>query len=360
MTLQCLRQARSSLCCIRIHLRLGTRLQSSYGFSLVSIHGSARLDTKTNKLLLVAIMSNVFLSGFDGTITASTYAVISSEFNAANTASWLTTSYLITSTAFQPLYGRFSDILGRRACFFTATITFLTGCLGCALARDVVFLNIMRALTGVGGGGLMTMGKSEILHEHLGHWLTWNIATIINSDLIPFRRRGMYQAVQNGSYGFGAICGASFGGAIVDSIGWRWCFLMQVPISLVALVLGHIVLKFPAKEGDLAVQQTQGIWHQIDVSGACLLVLALSSQLIGLSLGGNELPWSNIWVILALAASVVFLAAFITVEARTTAVPLIPLKMLHGLLPVSTQIANVCVGMAAYAASRIQSLFVQQ
>lgn len=103
-------------------------------------------------------MSNVFLSGFDGTITASTYAVISSEFNAANTASWLTTSYLITSTAFQPLYGRFSDIFGRRTSFFTATITFMIGCLGCGIAKDIVLLNLMRALTGIGGGGLMTMG----------------------------------------------------------------------------------------------------------------------------------------------------------------------------------------------------------
>ncbi|OQE26302.1 hypothetical protein PENSTE_c005G08406 [Penicillium steckii] len=283
-----------------------------------------------------AIMSNVFLSGFDGTITASTYAVISSEFNAANTASWLTTSYLITSTAFQPLYGRFSDILGRQACFFTATITFLTGCLGCAVARDVTFLNIMRALTGVGGGGLMTM------------------ATIVNSDLIPFRRRGMYQAVQNGSYGFGAICGASFGGAIVDTIGWRWCFLVQVPVSMMVLALGYFVLRFPAKEEPVDDHQSngqrkQGIWHKIDLSGACLLVLALSTQLVGLSLGGNELPWTNIWVILSLVASVVFLALFVIVEANTKAVPLIPLKMLHGLLPVSTQIANVCVGMSAYA-----------
>lgn len=109
----------------------------------------------------LAIMSNVFLSGFDGTITASTYAVISSEFSAANTASWLTTSYLITSTAFQPLYGRFSDILGRRVCFFTATISFMLGCVGCTIAKDVVFLNIMRAVTGIGGGGLMTMGMSR-------------------------------------------------------------------------------------------------------------------------------------------------------------------------------------------------------
>ncbi|KAJ5528303.1 hypothetical protein N7513_012462 [Penicillium frequentans] len=278
----------------------------------------------------LAIMSNVFLSGFDGTITASTYAVISSEFNAANTASWLTTSYLITSTAFQPLYGRFSDLLGRRSCFFTATITFFTGCLGCALARDVVFLNIMRALTGMGGGGLMTM------------------ATIINSDLIPFRNRGMYQAVQNAAYGFGAICGASFGGAIVDTIGWRWCFLVQVPVSLTVLVLGHFVLKFPAKSKS-PVPGQPGLWHQIDFLGSFLLVLALSTQLAGLSFGGNELPWTSVWVILPLVASVAFLAAFVAVEAKTKAVPLIPLKMLRGLHPVSTQIANVCVGMSAYA-----------
>ena len=107
----------------------------------------------------VAIMSNVFLYGFDGTITAATYAVISSEFDAANTASWLTTSYLVTSTAFQPLYGLVSDIFGRRICFFISSITFALGCLGCGVASDIVFLNCMRALTGFGGGGLMTMGK---------------------------------------------------------------------------------------------------------------------------------------------------------------------------------------------------------
>ncbi|KAJ5917201.1 hypothetical protein N7466_010755 [Penicillium verhagenii] len=289
-----------------------------------------QLEQANFEMRIPAIMSNVFLSGFDGTITASTYAVISSEFNAANTASWLTTSYLITSTSFQPLYGRFSDLLGRRACFFTATITFFTGCLGCAVARDIVFLNIMRALTGMGGGGLMTM------------------ATIINSDLIPFRNRGMYQSVQNGAYGFGAICGASFGGAIVDTIGWRWCFLVQVPVSLSVLVLGYFALRFPAKN-KTSVSGQPGLWHQIDFMGSILLVLALSTQLVGLSLGGNELAWTSIWVILPLVASIVLLAAFVTVEAKTKAIPLIPLKMLHGLQPVSTQIANVCVGMSAYA-----------
>lgn len=107
----------------------------------------------------LAIMSNVFLEAFDGTITASTYTVIGSEFNAANTASWLTTSYLLTSTAVQPLYGRVSDIFGRRICFLISTATFALGCLGCGIAQDMVTLQCMRAVAGLGGGGLRTMGK---------------------------------------------------------------------------------------------------------------------------------------------------------------------------------------------------------
>ncbi|RAH73923.1 MDR family MFS transporter [Aspergillus aculeatinus CBS 121060] len=290
----------------------------------------------------LAIMSNVFLSGFDGTITASTYAVISSEFVAANTASWLTTSYLITSTAFQPLYGRFSDIFGRRVSFFTATITFIAGCLGCGIAKNVVFLNLMRALTGIGGGGLMTM------------------ATIINSDLIPFRRRGMYQAVQNVMHGFGSICGASLGGSIVDSVGWRWCFLLQVPVGLLALLTGHLVLQLPAPTRYLEERHGfRTIWRLVDISGACALILGLSTQLVGLSLGGNELPWTNVWVIISLVASVAFLAVFILIEGRTSAVPLIPPRMLKGVLPVATQVANVCVGMAAYAFLFTLPLFFQ-
>ncbi|BDD58679.1 hypothetical protein MAP00_003938 [Monascus purpureus] len=302
------------------------------GFVWIQIGMDQTHVLRQRLIVAPAIMSNVFLSGFDGTVTASTYAVISSEFNAANTASWVTTSYLITSTAFQPLYGRLSDIFGRRLCFFVATVTFMVGCLGCAIAPDVLFLNVMRALTGIGGGGLMTM------------------ATIVNSDLIPFYRRGMYQALQNVLNGFGSICGASLGGSIVDSIGWRWCFLMQVPVSIFALFVGHHFLDLPSHAAQINSKSgLRDFWKRVDLSGACFLILGLSSQLIGLSLGGNDLPWSNIWVILSLVGSTVLLALFLVVEAKTSAIPLIPPRMLKGLRPISTQVANVCVGMAAYA-----------
>ncbi|KAK8088747.1 MFS drug transporter [Apiospora hydei] len=289
----------------------------------------------------VAIMSNVFLYGFDGTITAATYAVISSAFGATNTASWLTTSYLVTSTAFQPLYGRVSDLFGRRVCFFFATVAFALGCLGCGLAGDIVALNCMRALAGLGGGGLMTM------------------ATIINSDMIPFQKRGMYQALQNGVTGFGYICGASLGGAIADTIGWRWCFILQVPISVFAFVVGWLAVEDPKVNLIIGSKTLKETWHVVDFSGALLLVAAVSVQLVGLSLGGNELPWSSPWVIGALLGSLVLFALFIRVEKRTKAIPMIPLRMLNARLPILIQISNVCAGASAFAFLFILPLFFQ-
>lgn len=108
-------------------------------------------------VLRSAIFTNVFLAGFDGTVTSSTYALISSELRSSNLASWITTSYLLTSTAVQPLYGRFSDIFGRRACLLSATALFGIGCLGCSCSHNMILLIIMRAVCGLGGGGLMTM-----------------------------------------------------------------------------------------------------------------------------------------------------------------------------------------------------------
>ncbi|KAK3902307.1 major facilitator superfamily domain-containing protein [Staphylotrichum tortipilum] len=290
-----------------------------------------------------ALWANVFLSGFDGTITASTYAAISSDFNAANNAAWLTTSYLITSTAFQPLYGRFSDMFGRRVCFFISTLTFMIGCFGCSVAESMLTLNLMRAVTGFGGGGLITM------------------ATVINSDMIPFKQRGMYQAMQNILVGFGAVLGASLGGMIAESIGWRWCFLLQVPVSILALVVGYIVLENPPcivamvdpKHPFLSAMK------RLDLLGAFVLVLGLGWQLLGLSLGGNEFPWGSCVVIGSLVGSFALLLVFVRIEATTKAIPMIPLRMLQGWQPTAVQLTNVFSGMAAYGYMFMVPLYFQ-
>ena len=163
----------------------------------------------------------------------------------------------------------------------------------------------------------------------------------------------MYQALQNGIYGFGAIAGASFGGIVADQVGWRWCFLLQVPLSIIAMVIGYLVVK----DQPLSISLDGGfrtVWKRVDFSGSLLLVTAVSVQLVGLSLGGNELPWSSPWVIGSLLGSIALFALFLWVEANTTAIPVIPLHMLQGRLPIATQLTNVCAGMAAYGVSRIK------
>ncbi|RDI82886.1 Plasma membrane iron permease [Venturia inaequalis] len=179
--------------------------------------------------------------------------------------------------------------------------------------------------------------------------------------MIPFERRGMYQAAQNCLIGFGAVCGASLGGAIADSFGWRWCFLAQVPFSILALVVGYIVLEDPL--GDMFYLGEKASLRfaltHVDVLGSAVLVVALLVQLLALSLGGNQLPWGSPWVLGALAASIILLGIFGVVEATTKTIPIIPLRMLRGRLPVFTQITNVFSGMAAYAFIFMLPLFFQ-
>jgi MFS family permease len=166
----------------------------------------------------------------------------------------------------------------------------------------------------------------------------------------------MYQAVQNVLHGFGSICGASLGGLIADSIGWRWCFLFQVPISLLALVVGYYAVKnFKPSglivEGNVVQVESKSVWRQIDLSGSVLLVLGLSAQLAALSMGGNDFSWTDWPVIVSLVLSVVLLVAFVVVELRTRAIPIMPMGMFKGGLAISNILSNVCVGMAAYGVS---------
>lgn len=133
--------------------------------------------------------------------------------------------------------------------------------------------------------------------------------------------------------------------------------MCQVPVSAFACVVGYFVVKdlhsstFLENDQEGLVKPKTSTWKQIDLSGAFLLVLGLSAQLAALSMGGNNYPWSDIRVIASLAISVVLLAAFVVVESRTEAIPVMPMSMLRGTLAISNQISNVCVGMAAYAVS---------
>jgi MFS family permease len=171
--------------------------------------------------------------------------------------------------------------------------------------------------------------------------------------MIPFEKRGMYQAAQNILIGFGAVSGASLGGLIADWIGWRYCFLLQVPIALMALIVGYVALQNPQSDELLLGERLSFSKRmtRVDVLGSVLLVFALLVQLLGLSLGGNELPWNHIGIVGLLVASVVLLGIFVIVETNTPLIPVVDMRMLRGKLPVSLQITNIFSGMAGYAVS---------
>lgn len=278
----------------------------------------------------VALLSNVFLAGFDGTVTALTYTTISNEFHAATYASWITTSYLVTLTAFQPLYGSFSDILGRRYCCFFALALFAIGCIGCSLATNMITLNVMRSITGIGGGGLITM------------------STIVNSDIIYPRKRGLFQACQNLLLGFGSVCGASFGGSISSLWGWRWCFILQVPFALMSIYVGfYHIRNQPGLDETLSVIDV--ILEKIDFKGSVILVLALTTQLVVLTVGGNELEWLDPRLIGLGALSIALTVYFVKIENLTTAQPIIPVKKFANLFSALMLSGSFLRGFCAYA-----------
>jgi MFS family permease len=287
----------------------------------------------------LATMFNVFLTGFDQTIAASTYAVIGSEFKSMNHVSWISTSYLLTSTAFQPLYGytrsirvdnsRTSDILGRKFCYLTSTSIFFIGCTLCGLSQNMLALNISRAFTGIGGAGLLTT------------------STVILSDHVPFHRRGIYQAINNLTMGTGAILGAALGGAIADNLGWRWAFYLQLPLASFGIAIGYLFL------GDSSPSKSSNRLGDLDYLGSALLVVGLVIQLTGLNLGGNELAWSSPIVVGCLIISFVTLAAFMYVEGRVATHPVLPLSILK---EAATMISSVFTAAACTSVNPMSCL----
>lgn len=297
-------------------------------------------------IIEAALFTNVFLSGFDGTVTASTYQTIGNEFNHMNISSWITTAYLITSTSFQPLYGSFSDALGRRNCLFFANAAFTIGCFACGMSKNIILLSFMRALTGIGGGGLITL------------------STIVNSDIIPSSKRGIFQAFQNLLLGLGAICGASFGGSIASTIGWRWCFFIQVPISLLSSSIMSICVP---NQKEFEDRQVSAIFHprrilkDIDITGSIFIIIGLTLQLLYLSFGSSnsDKSWTSPSLLALLIASGVILVIFVINEERTTARAIIPMELVKSTFSFFVLSISILVGFASYAYLFTLPLFFQ-
>nr|QWW20882.1 MFS transporter [Cladonia macilenta] len=251
--------------------------------------------------ILPAISIGIFLAAADQTIIVSCYGKIGSDLNALNNTSWVATAYFITLTSFQPLYGKLSDIFGRKACILFAYTIFGVGCLFCGLARNMNELIAARTFAGIGGGGMTT------------------VISILMSDIVPLRERGTWQGIINIIYATGAGCGAPLGGLLADTISWRWAFLAQAPMCAIAFLSVAIILKLPKQE----VSDWRTKFRRIDFLGAFVLVAAVSTMLLGLDWGSNH-GWSQTTTIVSLCLSLPLFIAFVCVELKVAVDPFAP------------------------------------
>ncbi|KAJ7084610.1 member of the major facilitator superfamily [Mycena belliarum] len=278
----------------------------------------------------------IFLCAMDQTIVVSSYAAIGSELDQLQNTSWIATAYMLTLTSFQPLYGKMSDIFGRKPCLLFAYTMFALGCLACGLAQTLPQLILARGLAGIGGGGMST------------------VVSIIMSDVVPLRSRGTWQGILNIIYAAGSATGAPLGGLLADSIGWRWGFLVQVPFIILAFITVSLALHLPQTDtSDLKTKL-----KRVDFSGALSLVLCVFCLLFGLDRGGN-IAWHDKYTISALSAFGALFVLFATIELAWATEPFAPRRIIAHRSLIGAYLVNLFGLMSSFSMLFHVSLFYQ-
>ena len=268
--------------------------------------------------IIVGVMLAMFLAALDQTIVATALPTIGRELNNVADLSWVVTAYLVAATAATPLYGKFSDIHGRRITMLVGIATFIVGSLACALAPSMLVLIVARAVQGLGGGGLISLAQTAI------------------ADVTSPKERGRYQAYFAAVFASSSLAGPVLGGIIAEHLHWSVIFWINLPLGFVAYAMTSRTLKLlPRHER----------WHRLDVLGAVLITAANVSLMMALSWGGTRYAWSSA-EILGLAAGSVMLWVLFALRMATAEEPLVPLTVLRNSV-VRTGTASSCFGMGA-------------
>jgi len=263
---------------------------------------SPPLDHATIRAIVAGIMLAMFLSALEQTIVAPALPAIGRSLGGIDDLSWVVTAYLLAMTVTTPLFGKLSDIYGRRALLLAAIVIFVVGSVACALAPTIWVLILARALQGIGGGGLLP------------------IAQTIIADLLSPRERPVVQGRTSIMFMTASILGPVLGGLLTDHAHWSLIFWINLPMGAVALVMTERALRrLPRNDRP----------HRLDVIGAGLMVGAALALMLALAWGGVRFPWSS-WRIITLVACSAALWALFAVRLLTAREPFIPLAILHG------------------------------
>jgi EmrB/QacA subfamily drug resistance transporter len=281
-------------------------------------------------VILVGVMAGMLLAALDQGIVGTALPRIVSELGGLDRLSWVVTAYLLTSTAATPLWGKISDLYGRRLIFQIAIGIFLVGSALSGLSQNMPQLIAFRAIQGIGGGGLFAIALSII------------------GDVIPPRERGRYQGYFGAVFGVSSVAGPLLGGWFTDGPGWRWIFYINLPIGLGALVITSMVLRMPVTRRE----------HKIDYLGAATIVAAVSCLLLYLDWRGNEYGWTDPVALVLVAGFVLLSALFVLIETRTSE-PIIPMRLFRNPVFSVGNLYGFLAGVAMFGAIIFLPIYLQ-
>jgi EmrB/QacA subfamily drug resistance transporter len=243
---------------------------------------------------------------------------------------WVFTASMLASAIAVPIFGKLSDMYGRRRLYIVGTSTFMLGAIACALAQSMGQLIAARAVQGVGMGAIMPLAMAII------------------ADVVPANERGKWQGIMGAVFGLATVLGPLAGGSISDHFGWRWIFWSNVPLGLIALatIVTQMHLPFIARK------------TKVDYLGALTFGGGLAALLHALSEGGRDYPWDSTRVLGLFVAAAVLLVSFVLVERRAED-PMIPLRLFRDRNVVMTSIAGLAVGAGMFTGIFYVPLFMQ-
>jgi len=289
-----------------------------------------RLTGRELFTLFGALMLTMLLAALDQTIVGTALPTIVGDLDGMSEYTWVVTAYLIATAASTPLYGKLSDLYGRRPIILIAIAIFLVSSALAGLSQTMLELILFRGLQGLGAGGLMTL------------------AFTIVSDVLPPRERGKYQGLFGAVFALASVAGPVLGGWLAE-VDWRWIFYINLPTGLVAMIAVNAVLRrhpIPTRQ------------HKIDYLGAALLVPAVVCLLLAITWGGDQYAWGSAVIIGLFAVSSALILSFIAVEKRAEE-PILPLRMFRQATFSLASVIALIFGVAMFAGIVYIPLFFQ-